>query len=136
MRVATLSFSLAETERYIIVYQPTLMPTSAPTLNPQGILQLLDDSTNGPSWSVQSYCEFHGIACDDSEQITGIDLVNNNLQGPIPSEIVMLLSLSSLELHVNSITGTIPSEIGMLSSMISLEFHVNSITGKIPSEND
>jgi len=68
---------------------PSYMPTNTPTLNPQEVLQLLFDSTNGPSWSniwdfssAQSYCEFHGIACDDSEQITRIVLESNGLRGP------------------------------------------------------
>ncbi len=124
---------------------PTLMPTkvrtSAPILSPREVLQLLFDSTNGPSWtntwdfsSAQSYCDFDGITCDLLDQITEIDLFNNGLRGSIPSEMGMLLALQSLILNFNSITGTIPFEILMLSSLVRLELDVNSITGTIPTE--
>eukprot|EP00815_Leptocylindrus_aporus_P002739 CAMPEP_0116067398 /NCGR_PEP_ID=MMETSP0322-20121206/10981_1 /TAXON_ID=163516 /ORGANISM="Leptocylindrus danicus var. apora, Strain B651" /LENGTH=502 /DNA_ID=CAMNT_0003554189 /DNA_START=44 /DNA_END=1549 /DNA_ORIENTATION=- len=122
-------------------YMPTYVPTSAPTLSPRGVLQLLFDSTNGPSWlntwdfsSGQSYCEFYGITCDDSDQITEINLRSNRLQGTTPSEVGMLSSLIWLALDNNSITGTIPSEIQMLSSLYWLDLDFNSITGTIPSE--
>jgi len=120
---------------------PAYMPTYTSTLNPQGVLQLLYDSTNGPSWSNtwdfssgQSYCMFDGITCDESEQITRIDLCCNNLEGSLPSEIGMLSSLTHLDLDINFITGTIPSEIGMLSSLYWLDLDFNSITGTISSE--
>ena len=69
--------------------------SNAPTLNfASRILKALYDSTDGRNWFAGwdfscelSYCEFFGITCDDLEQITGIDLRDNNLHGSIPSEI-------------------------------------------------
>ena len=121
---------------------PSTMPSEAPTLSPSPrILRAMYDSTNGPFWfrnwdfsSGKSYCEFYGITCDDSEQITSIYLPQNNLQGSLTSEIGMLSSLIFLNLEYNSITGTIPSEIGMLSSLTRFDLFLNSITGTIPSE--
>ena len=104
------------------------------------LLQSLFESTNGPCWSStwefssgQSYCMFHGITCNESEQTT-INLQSNSLEGSLPSEIGMLLSLTFLDLDFNLINGTIPSEIGMLSSLYWLYLHQNSITGTIPTE--
>ena len=120
---------------------PSYMPSNIPNLNPQEVLQLLFDSTNGPSWtntwdfsSGQSYCMFHGITCDDSGQIAQINLRSNNLRGSLPSEIGMLLSLTHLDLDFNPMTGTIPSEIGMLSALTWLDLEYSRMTGTIPSE--
>ena len=117
------------------------MPSEAPTfsLSPR-ILKALYDSTDGANWfrrwdfsSQISYCDFYGITCDDSEQITLITLQSNGLRGSLPSELGMLPSLRHLILTFNSINGTIPSEMGLLSlTWLYLDF--NSITGTIPTE--
>ena len=101
----------------------------------------LYDSTNGPLWantwdlsSGQSYCTFYGITCNELDQITRIDVSDNNLHGTIPSELGLMSMLTRLDLEGNSISGTIPSELGMISLMIRLDLDFNAITGTIPSE--
>ena len=128
---------------------PTLMPSSfpfatpsiMPTSNPLSVLQTFYASTGGPSWkntwdfsSGQFYCSFYGIICDELDQITRIDLRNNTLQGPFPSELGLLSSLITLSLRFNSITGKIPSELGLLVSLSFLDIDWNDITGTIPTE--
>ena len=95
-------------------------PTAIATLF---VLHELYSSTGGINWidtwdfsSGESWCSFHGITCDDFDQIIKISLEQNNLEGTIPSELGMLASLRSLRLHYNYIAGTIPSELGALSS--------------------
>jgi len=121
---------------------PTLLSSTQPSFDPiRFALERLYNYTDGPNWepkqwdfsSGDHYCEFDGITCDGSD-LQEISLSDNRLQGPLPSEIGLLLSLTYLYLDINSITGTIPSEIGLLSSLERLILDGNSITGTLPTE--
>ncbi len=67
-------------------------------------------------------------------RVVKVILKENNLNGPIPSELGGLSSLEVLNMTGNGLTGKIPSELGGLSSLRGLYLGKNNLTGKIPSE--
>ncbi|BBG96923.1 disease resistance family protein / LRR family protein, partial [Prunus dulcis] len=62
-----------------------------------------------------------------------IDLSSNRLTGEIPSEIMHLVGLISLNLSRNQLMGQITPEIGNLESLDSLDLSRNRIDGRIPT---
>mmetsp|Transcript_36712 Transcript_36712/g.88748 ORF Transcript_36712/g.88748 Transcript_36712/m.88748 type:complete len:2674 (+) Transcript_36712:708-8729(+) len=76
------------------------------------ILRNFYENMNGRSWKVDDgwldlgeddACNFHGITCDGSGRVTGINLRNNGLSGSVPADIFKLPQLQSLNLASNSI---------------------------------
>ena len=63
--------------------------------------------------------------------VKGIDISDNNLQGPIPDQISTLAGLVFLNLSQNNLTGAIPSGIGQLTSLQCLDLSRNHLSGKI-----
>ncbi|KAF5808428.1 putative leucine-rich repeat-containing, plant-type, leucine-rich repeat domain superfamily [Helianthus annuus] len=61
-----------------------------------------------------------------------IDLSCNNLTGYIPSELMSLLELKSLNLSRNQLSGSIPEKIGNMKELISLDLSVNWLSGELP----
>ncbi|KAM0004905.1 putative leucine-rich repeat-containing, plant-type, leucine-rich repeat domain superfamily [Helianthus debilis subsp. tardiflorus] len=61
-----------------------------------------------------------------------IDLSSNNLTGHIPSELMSLLELKSLNLSRNQLSGSIPEKIGNMKQLISLDLSVNRLSGELP----
>eukprot|EP00980_Cylindrotheca_fusiformis_P005110 scaffold1084_cov38-Cylindrotheca_fusiformis.AAC.1 len=68
------------------------------------------------------------------QQLTSLEIFYNKFSGPIPSEIGHLQQLKSLELGLNTFSGPIPSEIGHLQQLKSLDLGLNTFSGPIPSE--
>lgn len=62
-----------------------------------------------------------------------IDLSNNNLIGKIPTELMNLSKLFSLNLSGNHLTGEIPEKISALQELESLDLSRNNLFGEIPS---
>ncbi|KAJ0586882.1 putative leucine-rich repeat-containing, plant-type, leucine-rich repeat domain superfamily [Helianthus annuus] len=61
-----------------------------------------------------------------------IDLSSNNLTGHIPSELMSLLELKSLNISRNQLSGIIPEKIGNMKELISLDLSVNRLSGELP----
>ena len=66
--------------------------------------------------------------------ITTLMLHEDDLTGPIPSEIGKLINLEWLVLTSNQLTGEIPPEIGNLINLEVLWLFENNLTGEIPIE--
>lgn len=60
--------------------------------------------------------------------ITSLDLSDNNLEGALPAEIRVLQKLKMLDLSGNNFTG-VPAEIGQLKDLEILDLSHNQITG-------
>jgi len=109
--------------------------------NEKDALVTLYNSTNGPSWDINTNwlsgdpCadNWFGVTCDANSHITEIELIDNNLVATIPSEIGNLTYLQSLDFWGNELIGSIPSTIGNLSNLWFLDLGANQLSGSIPS---
>ena len=117
-------------------------PPVAEAFTQRDALVALYASTNGDSWTNNDYwnsdtvppCDWYGIYCPDSTNVTEIFLNNNNLDGTIPPEIEYLTNLEVLGLTNNNLKGAIPQEIGKLTNLYNLFLQINQLTGPIPRE--
>ena len=103
------------------------------------------NSTGGPNWTNNSGwidgaagidcdpCDWYGVTCNSSGRVIGINLNNNNLNGPLPNTIDGLTYLQSLLLYNNNLTGIIPIEVGYLPNLTLIRLEFNALTGSIPS---
>jgi hypothetical protein len=93
---------------------------------------------NADKWmSKPSVCDWYGIDCeriqDQKDIVVHINLVENQLQGTIPSELKALKELVQLNLSGNRLFGSIPEDIGHMTLLGFLMLHDNELTGKLPS---
>ncbi|KAJ8541642.1 hypothetical protein K7X08_002458 [Anisodus acutangulus] len=65
--------------------------------------------------------------------LTYLELDNNQLSGPIPSELRKCKKLALLNLAQNKLSGPIPVELGDISDLQVLSLQSNSLVGEIPS---
>ncbi|XP_076895395.1 receptor-like protein EIX2 [Bidens hawaiensis] len=66
------------------------------------------------------------------ELVMIVDLSCNNFSGGIPSELMALRALQSLNLSRNHLTGSIPKNIGDMKSLVSFDVSVNGLSGELP----
>ena len=97
--------------------------------------QLWVNSTNWGDETV-SYCEWHGIDCDNSSprNVNIISLKGNNLVGTFPAELGQFTTVKVLILDDNSLTGTLPTTIGILKDLEYFSISGNLLTGIVPDE--
>lgn len=67
-------------------------------------------------------------------RIGALDLRDEQIAGPIPSQLGSLDGLTVLYLGFNELTGTIPPELGNLDHLTRLYLDGNNLTGTIPPE--
>jgi Leucine-rich repeat (LRR) protein len=67
-------------------------------------------------------------------KLQSIDMINNELDGPIPVEIGNLTDLNYLDVAGNNLTGTIPPALGSLTKLTYLSMYENEIEGTIPPD--
>lgn len=126
-------------------------------------LVALYNATGGANWSdpwdlSTDYRTWNGLTFDENGKVSEISLfgqgmngsippeiedltelknlfiaAEENLTGPIPSEIGNLRKLESLNFFGNNLSGEIPSSIGNLSNLKVIDFQKNNLTGEIPS---
>ena len=120
-------------------YTPAPKPAPSPEI--RDALVALYNATNGPGWannenwlSEAPLDQWSGVftACDGS--LTHLVLIQNQLAGPIPSELGSLSNLTVLSLIDNELTGPIPSELANLANLESLDLSFNQLAGPIPPE--
>ncbi|KAI8901788.1 hypothetical protein BC833DRAFT_76568 [Globomyces pollinis-pini] len=68
------------------------------------------------------------------DQLTILQLFQNNLKGSIPPALGSLTQLTDLSLGGNRLTGTIPPELGNLVNLTFLYVNINNLQGIIPAE--
>ena len=109
-------------------------------------LVVLYFSTSGNQWTNQynflsveePVCMWNdfqdGCDCDFEGNVIELSLSENQLNGPLPSELGQLQSLRRCFLAKNSLSGTIPTEVGLLSNVLGFTIWLDSFRGPIPSE--
>ncbi|KAL3845825.1 hypothetical protein ACJIZ3_003228 [Penstemon smallii] len=66
--------------------------------------------------------------------MSGIDLSQNKLTGPIPNELGNLTGIHTLNLSHNDLNGLIPTSLSNLKEIESLDLSYNTLSGQIPQE--
>ena len=103
----------------------------------------LYDSTNGDGWSDNSgwkgpagtECTWYGVSCNPAgDSVVGIEMSSNNLNGPLPAELLNLTNLELLNLYDNFLSGSIPPEFGNLAQLKLLNLGFNLLSGPLPPE--
>ena len=105
------------------------------------VLHLFYGDTDGENWNDNTNWltgapldDWYGVSADAQGNVTQLNLVNNDLTGPVPAELGDLESLTKLHLPSNNLTGSIPAKLGDLESLTKLHFGGNDLTGSIPAE--
>ncbi len=109
-------------------------------------LQALTDlynATNGPNWTNNDnwlvgttstdLSGWHGITVENGD-VTRVELINNQLQGSLPSSTGDLSQLTYLRFTLNALTGSPPATLGNLSNLTYLNLANNQFTGPAPQE--
>ncbi len=99
-------------------------------------LVALYNSTDGSNWYNAwdldtPVADWYGVTVADG-RVTGLDLFNNNLSGPIPTEIGDLTGLTYLSLTDNPLTGSIPDWVGTLTQLTRFYLWDHQLSGGIP----
>mmetsp|Transcript_2966 Transcript_2966/g.4470 ORF Transcript_2966/g.4470 Transcript_2966/m.4470 type:complete len:617 (+) Transcript_2966:149-1999(+) len=103
------------------------------------ILSKLYTDTSGDSWvgAVNwqhegiDVCQYHGVTCNDMNQVTAIELPGMGLKGTIPDVIGHLEHLDTLDLSDNALEGFIPSDLSF-APLVSLNLAGNHLKGVVP----
>ena len=138
----------ADIESRADAFDPTDYDIPAPSTSDTGspksdrdILALLYNATDGPNWresanwlSDRPLHEWYGVSTNERGHVTHLDMFNNRLSGPLPSELANLSSLEFLALGDNRLNGPIPPELGNLSNLWAIDLPRSQLTGSIPPE--
>ena len=124
--------------RPVAGYAPA--PRPAPSSEVRDALVAVYNATNGPGWtnsenwlSEAPLDQWHGVITDCDGSVVGLDLSENRLSGPVPSELGSLSDLGYLDLSGNQLSGEIPEELGQLAGLTRLDLSDNRLTGEIPA---
>ena len=111
------------------------------TTSDRDILAILHRATGGQDWTIRANWmtdapleEWHGVDVNAEGRVIALHLVDNNLNGVIPSELGRLGRLEDLRLYGNPLTGPIPPELGNLSKLRRLYLFFTHLSGTIPPE--
>ena len=135
-------FPAAPTVGRWLVSSPVTVTATLRQFSPEAeVLAALYRATNGPNWTDNTNWlsdapvrEWHGVVVDGAGRITGLELNNNRLSGPIPPELGNLANLTDLRLNRNQLSGEIPPELGNLANLMDLRLNRNRLGGEIPPE--
>ncbi|XP_020977879.1 protein NSP-INTERACTING KINASE 1-like isoform X2 [Arachis ipaensis] len=102
-----------------------LMGLKNSLVDPHGVLDNWDSDAVDP-------CSWTMITCSAENLVIGLMLQNNNITGPIPSELGKLPKLQTLDLSNNFLSGEIPPSLGHLRSLQYMRLNNNSLHGELP----
>jgi len=122
------------------------------TRSPDGFLIVHNEVRGNIRWlSSLHECEWQGVVCTETNEVRGIDVVGQGIQGNLGRLLAggagpevdednsvsnMLLRafpfLQVIGLSNNDLTGTLPPSFAGFADLIQLELHGNSLSGEIP----
>eukprot|EP00906_Rhabdomonas_costata_P029917 RCo042258 len=135
---------------FLLLTAHVLLTSSAapPVSRQQAVLTEFYHHNGGPGWANHSHwlegevcvrgspgaSRWHGVFCDDAGNVRAIELIENNVGGPLPPELFSELTwLDMLNLAQNGVTGTIPESICEARRLRNLFLQLNTgLTGTIP----
>ena len=95
-----------------------------------------DSWTENSGWGTNSsYCSWHGVGCDPSNNstVTSLTLIENNLVGTLDSSLSTLTSLATLDLATNpGIIGTVDMSWTALVNLSNINFRQAQLNGSFP----
>ena len=101
----------------------------------------LYNATGGPDWrnsfnwlSDAPFGEWHGVTTDDDGRVNGLILTDNNLDGPLPEDVIGIEKLQVIDVRGNNLTGMIPSGMAEPEAVTRFALGHNQFTGPIPSD--
>jgi hypothetical protein len=104
-------------------------------------LEAFFKSTGGAGWINKAgwmtdaeLGDWHGVTVNAEGRVTHLQLEENGLAGPLPSDMQQLSALQRLFLMQNQLTGPIPAELGQLGAQQALALAANQLSGPIPPE--
>ena len=106
------------------------------------VLEQIYDQTGGASWtnntnwkSDRPLSEWYGVTVNEYEEVTHINLNDNNLTGPLTAELDHLYALEQLNMYSNSLNGGIPRTLGSDNEALhTIMLFANDFSGEIPAE--
>lgn len=137
-------YNCIEKGLFLFIFVFVISPCYAQTDSLKIALRALYKSLDGDNWirndnwlSDKPYSEWYGVLTEkleeEEERPYALALLNNNLNGSLPSDIGMLpSSIVSLNFMDNNITGYIPDEIIKLKTLSSFGIRGNRLEGKLP----
>ena len=115
--------------------------TECPPLSDREVLEALYHATGGPGWTHNEkwltdapLAEWYGVRSSAQDEVSALEMRENNLEGEIPPELGDLGSLRTLDLTSNNLGGEIPAALGDLANLQVLLLESNDLAGRIPPE--
>ena len=112
---------------------------TAPTcLDDSLALVALFNATDGPNWTntwdIENtpYNTWFGVNVNVDGCVTGLNLLNNNLTGTLPTELGDLTSIVTFNVSQNNLTGNLPAELGSWTLLQDFFAGDNNLTGSLP----
>lgn len=103
-----------------------------------------DDWKNNEGWlgEIGTECEWRGVECEslgigrpeEIDHVTHFGLIDNNLKGSLPVELLQLSKLKGIHLGRNQLKGDIPAEFGQFAELDHIHLERNQLSGTIPKE--
>eukprot|EP00934_Nitzschia_sp_Nitz4_P008742 Nitzschia sp. Nitz4//scaffold95_size97785//6851//13079//NITZ4_004655-RA/size97785-processed-gene-0.3-mRNA-1//1//CDS//3329560436//8732//frame0 len=77
-------------------------------------------------------CDWVGVSCT-SGSVSGLALPGQEISSTLPTELLVLPDLVTLDLGYNEFFGTIPDDYTVSTSLVTLQLQGNALTGTVPS---
>jgi hypothetical protein len=134
-----------KTSRLTVRELEEIAPERAIRRAERDVLLLLHVATGGTAWRsctnwridaedalVTGLGRWFGVTTShlENEQVTGLELSNNRLEGILPLEITQLSKLRTLDLSRNQVWGVLPPDINGCRLLASLDLSSNALSGE------
>jgi Leucine-rich repeat (LRR) protein len=103
-------------------------------------LEAFFKSTGGEGWYEKEgwmtdaeLGNWYGVTVDAEGRVIKLELSENGLAGPLPSDMQQLSALQRLDLSHNALTGPIPAELGQLGALTGLDLADNQLSCPVPA---